>query len=107
MTPTERKARFDALETIGCCVCRIHRGVRTRPAIHHLRGSQYGTGTSLKARDELTIGLCPVHHQDGGYGVAYHAGAGAFEERYGTQAELLEWTNTQINNLRAHNGARN
>lgn len=104
MTKAERKIRFDAIELIGCCVCRRQFGIRTRPAIHHLRGSEFGTGTGLRARDELTIGLCPAHHQDGGHGVAYHAGPGTFEELYGTQAELLEWTDKQIDNMRANNG---
>jgi hypothetical protein len=33
-----------------------------------------------------------LHHTNGGYGVALHAGQKAFEAKYGTESELLEHT---------------
>lgn len=30
-----------------------------------------------------------IHHRNGGYGVAIHAGRRAWEMKYGTEAELL------------------
>lgn len=95
MNKSERAARFDALTRLGCCVCRREFGVYTIPAIHHLRGHPW-SGGGQRAGDEHTIGLCRLHHQDGGHGVAYHAGAKSFEAAYGTQRELLDWTNERI-----------
>ena len=92
MTRAEIKRRREALVALGCCVCRREFGVVTPPAIHHLRGHPW-SGTGHKADERHTIGLCPPHHQTGGYGVAYHDGAEEWERRYGTQAELLAWTN--------------
>jgi hypothetical protein len=37
-----------------------------------------------------------MHHRNGGYGIAYHAGRKEFEKRFGSEVELLEWT---LNNL--------
>ncbi len=95
MTKAERKARFDALTQIGCCVCRREFGTYSPPAIHHLRGHPW-SGAGQRASDEHTIGLCPAHHANGGHGTAYHAGAKAFEAAYGSQADLLAWTNAQL-----------
>ncbi len=89
------RRRYDALTRIGCCVCRREFGIYTPPAIHHLRGHPW-SGAGQRANDEHTIGLCSRHHQDGGYGVAYHAGPAEFERRYGTQAELLAWCNARL-----------
>jgi hypothetical protein len=46
-----------------------------------------------KAGFNEAIPLCPNHHQNGGYGVALHAGQKEFEARYGTELELLKHTN--------------
>lgn len=42
-----------------------------------------------RATDFEVIPLCPTHHQTGGYGVALHAGQETFEEKYGTEGQLL------------------
>ncbi len=63
-------------------------GVFTPAEIHHLR-NDVGVGQ----RSEKVIPLCPTHHRLGGYGVAFHAGRGKFEEKYGTEEEL--WNITQ------------
>ena len=73
MTPEER------LVELGCIICR-------RPAeIHHLRS---GVGMGQRSKD--MIPLCPEHHRLGNRGTAFHAGPRSFEERYGTESELLE-----------------
>lgn len=95
MTNAEIKRRRNALVALGCCVCRREFGIYTPPAIHHLRGHPW-SGAGQRADEQYTIGLCPPHHQTGGYGVAYHQGAEEFERRYGTQADLLEWTNQRL-----------
>lgn len=95
--------RFGALVRIGCCVCRRETGQYATPVIHHLRGHPW-SGMGRRAKDEYTIPLCPAHHQYGGHGTAYHAGAREFEARHGTQAELLEWTNGAIERLNGSAG---
>jgi hypothetical protein len=81
-----KKERFTKLKNIGCIICGHY------PEIHHLTGLAY-RGKGQKADDVFTIPLCQKHHTSGGHGVAIHAGKQAFEEKYGTQEELLEKTN--------------
>jgi hypothetical protein len=33
-----------------------------------------------------------MHHQNGGYGIALHAGQKTFEAKYGTESQLLQQT---------------
>jgi len=49
-----------------------------------------------RALDDDAIPLCPDHHQDGGYGVALHAGREAFEEQHGSLWALLRKTHEQV-----------
>lgn len=95
MTRAQIKRRRDAIVALGCCVCRRSLGIYTPPQIHHLRGHPW-SGTGQRADEQHTIPLCEKHHQNGGYGAAYHAGAEAFERNFGTQAELLAWTDDMI-----------
>lgn len=77
------KKHLDLVASLGCIICR-------RPAqIHHPRD---GMGMSQRAPDSEAIPLCADHHTDGGLGVAIHAGQATFEERFGTETELLEKT---------------
>lgn len=79
-TKAER-AYFGKVAELGCIIC-------FRPAeIHHLIGLQYGSCKGKKSSD--VIPLCPHHHRHGDFGEAVHNGTKTFEERYGTQAELL------------------
>ncbi len=81
---------------VGCIVCR-QLGYSDSPAeVHHLRD---GVGMSQRNDDNNAIPLCHVHHRTGGYGVAFHAGKNAFEEKFGTERELLEQTHALINKL--------
>lgn len=83
MKDRKHMARVAAL---GCIICGA-------PAtVHHLTGPKY-RGMGQKADDRNTIPLCPPHHQNGGHGVAIHAGLKAFEAKFGTQDELLAKTN--------------
>lgn len=58
---------------------------RGRLEIHH----KTGCGLGKKASDLLTMPLCRAHHQSGGRGVAIHAGIQLFEEKFGTQQDLI------------------
>lgn len=66
---------------LGCIICRM-------PAeIHHVRS---GMGMGQRNTNFNVIPLCHKHHRTGGHGVALHAGKKTFEEKFGTELELLE-----------------
>ena len=72
-----------AVAVLGCIVCGRH------AEVHHLRT---GVGMGQRSSDYLAIPLCPDHHRNGGYGVAFHAGRKGFERNFGNEVELLEET---------------
>jgi hypothetical protein len=87
------KKYHDVVAGIGCVVCR-NLGYGNTPAmIHHIRTGQ---GMSQRAPDALVIPLCPMHHQQGGRGVAIHAGQKEFENLYGSELELLAQTILEV-----------
>jgi hypothetical protein len=96
MTRKEREARFNALQRIGCVVCRIYYQTYSEPHIHHLLGLKY-RATGKKADDVHTIGLCPTHHM---HGNAQHPSAHGqpweFKSRFGSQEFLLDAINKMI-----------
>ena len=77
------------IAALGCCVCRNQGEGPTPAAVHHIRAGQ---GASQRASNYLTIPLCGIHHQNGGHGVAIHAGQTTWERMYGTELELLAQT---------------
>lgn len=94
------KERGQKLHDLGCIICLKIHGVYTYPAIHHIDGKVY------KGCHQLTLPLCPKHHQekcnesiDGmKMWVSRHGdGRAAFEAHYGTEQELLEEVNELIN----------
>lgn len=87
----EIKKRFDAISRIGCIVCRNEMGIYTPALVHHLLGQENGRKMGRKATDDKTIGLC-LHHHDGFLGI-HRLGKRAWEEKFGTQADMLEQTN--------------
>lgn len=89
MTPKERKKRFEAIAELGCAIC------EQPPQIHHCIGHEFGTGKGLKAKDELTIGLCHNHHV-GAMGI-HVIGRQTWQNRFGKQGDLLELTNARLN----------
>lgn len=85
--PTVAEARWmDAIVRYGCIACRIDGGMQRAPAVHHLlRGG-------VRMGHLFTLPLCdPGHHQGGEqFGmVSRHPWKARFEEKYGTEAELL------------------
>jgi len=85
----EEKEHYAKLSTLGCIVClRLGYGY-SAPHIHHIR---HGMGMGQRNDFKHAIPLCPRHHQNGGYGVALHAGQRTFEKKYGTEEELLQQT---------------
>lgn len=92
MATKAERDHMGAVAALGCVVCR-NLGFGVSPAeVHHI-----GNGTlGKKASNYETIALCPSHHRNGGHGVAVHAGRKTFEERYGTERELLEQTRREL-----------
>ena len=90
-TPTaDERRHMAAVAELGCCVCRRELGVYSPAAIHHIDGKTR-PGAHFKV-----LGLCPMHHQTGGGGVALHAGRVEWERLHGTQADLLRWVAERI-----------
>ena len=74
----------------GCVVCKKIYGVKSyETQIHHLRGvGTANTGIGLKSK--LFIPLCSHHHVSSND--AFHVmGQFSWEEKFGTQIELLEY----------------
>lgn len=87
-TPTAAEQRHMAkVGQMTCIVCTLQYLGDTPAALHHIQGR-----TKPGAHYQV-IPLCSLHHQNGGYGVALHAGKKAFERRYGTESYLLDQTN--------------
>ena len=88
MTKDERQ-HYDKLSQLGGIVCRREGWGYSPPHIHHIR---HGVGLSQRSHWSLAIPLCPNHHQNGGYGIALHAGQKEFERKFGSEVELLQET---------------
>ena len=85
--PSAAEKRFhDQLASLGCIACRVDGHHNPIVSIHHIDG-RTKPGAHLRV-----LPLCAGHHQDG-YGipglVAVHPYKRRFEDRYGSQYELL------------------
>ncbi|KAA0089335.1 hypothetical protein CIW54_07670 [Paraburkholderia sp. T12-10] len=82
-----------------CCIVCRNLGYGESPAeVHHVR---YLAGGGQRSGNMDTIGLCPMHHRLGGYGVAFHSGPAIWQEKYGTEQKLLEQTRREIEERKA------
>ena len=91
------KVERERLATIGnmpCYAC-FQDGFETQSEVHHIRKN---TGLSIRPDHKLTIPLCPKHHRFGK--VSIHLGKKAFVKRYGTEQEILEKVNREIERCR-------
>ncbi len=85
-----KEARYmGRVAALGCVVCRQLGYGYTPAQVHHIKEE---CGAGQRQSNYLVIPLCPVHHTDGGPGVAYHAGFRQFERMYGTELDLLAAT---------------
>lgn len=78
---------------LGCCVCHRQFNVFSEAEVHHIDGKTKD-GAHLNS-----IPLCVRHHRAGQDNDSYtsrHPFKYRFEERYGTQLSLLEWTRSKI-----------
>lgn len=109
--PTKaQKARFYAIQEIGCIVCRRHRRLKRAAEIHHLTvGGKHG---QKRRGHDFTIGLCSWHHRGVNafgnpslgattYGPSYALEPRKFRERFGNDDQLLRYQNELITQLEA------
>ncbi|MBA1179556.1 recombinase [Pseudomonas psychrotolerans] len=87
-TPSAAEKRFHtALASLGCIACRMDGRLNLVVSIHHIDG-RTRPGAHLRV-----LPLCAGHHQDGtgipGL-IAVHPWKRRFEDRYGSQDELLQ-----------------
>lgn len=87
------KEHLQKVAEMGCIAC-VNLGLGETPAeIHHI-----GNGTmSKRASNYEVIPLCHFHHRTGNIGDAVHAGRKSFEEKHGTEQELLKQTMDWLN----------
>jgi len=86
-TKAERD-HLDKVSRLGCLIC-------NQPANIHHCGTYMGGG-----RDDMkVIPLCHWHHQNGGYGIALHAGKNEWQRIHGTEEDLLIKTNKMLNKI--------
>jgi len=97
MTKAE-KTWMDDIVRIGCCVCiRIAWGA-TPGEVHHMLDE-----ANRKMGHDKTICLCPSHHRanlNNAHVVSRHHWRREFENRYGKEAGLLEWTKQAVARMR-------
>ncbi len=92
-TKAEKK-RLQTIAEMPCYAC-FQDGRETNAEVHHIRTQ---TGLGLRPSHFATIPLCPKHHRTGKLSV--HLGKAEFEKRYGTQQEILEKVNREIERCR-------
>ena len=83
----QEKIWMNSLTQLGCIVCRIHYQCETPAEVHHIDGK-----TKPEAHLK-TIPLCFRHHREGVKNELYvsrHPFKHEFEERYGTEENLLQ-----------------
>lgn len=84
----DEKTHLNRVAELGCIVCYRQGNAGTPAEIHHLRA---GAGMGERSSYFRTLPLCRIHHRQGGHGeIGFHQAPRSFEERYGTEKELLE-----------------
>ncbi len=86
-TPTKAERELhDRLASLGCIACKKDGRHTEEVSVHHIDG-RTKPGAHLKV-----LPLCAGHHQDGAGApglIAVHPWKARFEQRYGSQVELL------------------
>ena len=84
----EKSFHDDLCRYVGCIACRIDGVFNDYVSIHHI------DGRTKKGSHMLVLPLCAGHHQAGTGNnpdmIAVHPDKWRFQERYGTQLELLQ-----------------
>jgi hypothetical protein len=89
------KERLAKIHDLPCVVC-FTKGIeqKTKTIAHH----KIGNGLGLKASDRLTIALCEYHHNKS-INAIHNIPLWLWEEKFGTQEELIELTSKLLQNL--------
>ena len=89
--PTKAEREYlGQVAALGCVICKA-------PAnVHHMLA---GAGMGQRSSHFDTFPLCPDHHQNGGLGVAIHAGVKTWEEKHGTELSHVVSTRMAIRGL--------
>lgn len=82
----KEREHLSKVAELGCLICNSM-GYESEAEIHHIRS---GMGMGQRASHFEVIPLCHKHHRTGGYGVAFHAGSKIWQQKYGTETELLQ-----------------
>ena len=91
------KKRLETIANLPCCVCKEGQQ-RFRTEVHHLKiKGKNSKGIGRRASDLFTIPLCELHHRTGNIGIGFHNGIESWESNFGSQEELLERVNEQLN----------
>jgi hypothetical protein len=85
----EEKIHMGRVADLGCIICG-----NNLVELHHIT-TRRGFGARSKHMEVLP--LCFIHHRGGQRGVALHEGVKTWEEKHGTQEELLEKVNKMLN----------
>ena len=87
--PTKKELQmWDDIAAIGCLPCAQEGFINTMVSIHHCDGR-----TKPQAH-KMVIALCHHHHQGGDMNnPSIHPWKKRFENKYGTQQELMDKTN--------------
>lgn len=89
-------ARQEKMMTLGCVVCRVYYEVHSEPHIYRLQGIGPRVAR-LKSDDTNAVPLCYRHLHNGNIQHPSLRGQPKlFEERFGTQDDLLEMTNALL-----------
>jgi len=88
------RERLQAVADMPCYAC-FQDGLEMQSEVHHIRKH---TGLSIRPDHKFTIPLCAKHHRYGK--VSVHLGKKEFEKRYGTELEILEKVNREIERCR-------
>ena len=80
------KEHMGLVAQLGCIVC------KSPAIIHHINNKTMGKKNS----NFKIIPLCPMHHNQGGHGIAVHAGLKTWEQNFMPEQILWEQTNEAI-----------
>jgi hypothetical protein len=85
----EEKRLHGQIAALGCIACRLDGKPSPPVSIHHI------DGRTKPGAHRQVLALCAGHHQDGTGApglIAVHPWKARFQERYGSQADLLAMT---------------
>ena len=88
------RERLQAIADLPCYAC-FQDGREVQAEIHHIRKH---TGMGLRPSHFDTLPLCSGHHRTNK--ISVHLGKREFVKRYGTEQEILEKVNREIERCR-------